>query len=136
MCVSVRVILNTENSLDSSMHDEGDEDVVWLYWIDQNKEPHGKSIRNLSDDAKNNHKEDVDNLTYYRSCFLFSSTVFHCLLPFYLTSKLKVQFVMFKCISRPVSCMQFTIRNTLVNILGFLQVSSLETCSTHSPYFP
>lgn len=114
MCVPVRVILNTENSLDSSLQDS-DEDEVWLYWIDQNKEPHGKSIRNMSEDAKNQHKEDMDHMTYYRSGFLFSSPVFHCLLPFYLTPTLKVQFVMFKCISRPVSCIQFANRNTLVN---------------------
>lgn len=99
--VPVRVILHTENSLESViMHDEVEEDEVWLYWIDQNKEPHGKSIRNMSLDAKNNHKEDIDNMTYYRSGLLFSFTVLYCLVPFYTESMLNVRCVMFKCIFR------------------------------------
>lgn len=57
------------------MHEDAEEDEVWLYWIDQNTEPHGKSIRNMSLDAKNNHKEDVDNMTYYRSAFHFHHTI-------------------------------------------------------------
>lgn len=80
------------------MSDEAEEDEVWLYWIDQNKEPHGKSIRNMSLDAKNNHKDDIDSMTYYRSGFPFSFTVF---LPLYTMSTLQVQGLMF-CISRPV----------------------------------
>lgn len=44
-----------------------DEEEVWLYWIDSHKEPHGKSIRHLAQDAKGNHKMDVDIITYYRS---------------------------------------------------------------------
>lgn len=64
LCVPVRVILHIENSLDQ---DDAEEDEVWLYWIDQSKVPHGKSIRNLALDAKNKHKEDVDSMTYYRS---------------------------------------------------------------------
>lgn len=43
-----------------------DEEEVWLYWIDIHKEPHGKSIRHLAQDAKNNHKMDEDILVYYR----------------------------------------------------------------------
>lgn len=82
MRVPVRVILHNENE-SVIMHDETEEDEVWLYWIDQNKEPHGKSIRNLSLNAKSNHKEDIDSMTYYRSVFLFSSAVLHCLLLFH-----------------------------------------------------
>lgn len=53
--------------MDSSFSpDDGDEEEVWLYWIDIHKEPHGKSIRHLAQDAKNNHKIDADLLTYYR----------------------------------------------------------------------
>lgn len=78
--VPVRVMLHNENSLESViLNDECEEDEVWLYWIDQNKEPHGKSIRSMSLGAKNNHKEDVDSMTYYRSGSFFSSAVLHCL---------------------------------------------------------
>uniref|UniRef100_A0A672J749 Inositol 1,4,5-trisphosphate receptor n=1 Tax=Salarias fasciatus TaxID=181472 RepID=A0A672J749_SALFA len=43
-----------------------EEEEVWLYWIDSHKEPHGKSIRHLAQDAKGNHKMDADIITYYR----------------------------------------------------------------------
>lgn len=62
-----RLILNTETTLESSLlQEEVDEEEVWLYWIDSHKEPHGKSIRHLAQDAKGNHKMDVDIITYYR----------------------------------------------------------------------
>lgn len=62
-----RLILNTETTLESSLlHEEVEEEEVWLYWIDSHKEPHGKSIRHLAQDAKGNHKMDVDIITYYR----------------------------------------------------------------------
>lgn len=62
---------NSENTLESSLlQEEVDEEEVWLYWIDRNKEPHGKSIRHLAQDAKGNHKMDVENITYYRSGWL------------------------------------------------------------------
>uniref|UniRef100_A0A4W4FAS1 Inositol 1,4,5-trisphosphate receptor n=1 Tax=Electrophorus electricus TaxID=8005 RepID=A0A4W4FAS1_ELEEL len=48
------------------MHDDSEEDEVWLYWIDENKEPYGKSIRHLAQDAKSSNKKDMDSLTYYR----------------------------------------------------------------------
>lgn len=62
-----RLISNTENTLESSLlQEEVEEEEVWLYWIDSHKEPHGKSIRHLAQDAKGNHKMDVDIITYYR----------------------------------------------------------------------
>ncbi|XP_027017220.1 inositol 1,4,5-trisphosphate receptor type 2 isoform X2 [Tachysurus fulvidraco] len=61
--IRTKVNILNENSLIS---DEAEEDEVWLYWIDKNKEPHGKSIRNMSIDAKSNQKEDIDHMTYYR----------------------------------------------------------------------
>uniref|UniRef100_W5LMA3 Inositol 1,4,5-trisphosphate receptor n=1 Tax=Astyanax mexicanus TaxID=7994 RepID=W5LMA3_ASTMX len=65
--IQTKLIPHTENSMDSSlMHEEGDEEEVWLYWIDHNKEPHGKSIRHLAQDSKGNHKLDIDIITYYR----------------------------------------------------------------------
>ncbi|XP_076122095.1 inositol 1,4,5-trisphosphate-gated calcium channel ITPR2 isoform X2 [Alosa pseudoharengus] len=65
--IQTKLIPHTETPLESSlMHDEGDDEEVWLYWIDANKEPHGKSIRHLAQDAKGNHKLDMDVVTYYR----------------------------------------------------------------------
>ncbi|KFP11044.1 Inositol 1,4,5-trisphosphate receptor type 2, partial [Egretta garzetta] len=48
--------------------DDIDEEEVWLYWIDSNKEPHGKAIRHLAQEAKEGTKADLEVLTYYRSC--------------------------------------------------------------------
>ncbi|XP_046889429.1 inositol 1,4,5-trisphosphate receptor type 2 [Hypomesus transpacificus] len=65
--IQTKLIPNTEPSLDSSlMQEEGEDEEVWLYWIDSHKEPHGKSIRHLAQDAKGNHKMDMDIITYYR----------------------------------------------------------------------
>uniref|UniRef100_A0A7N6BBH0 Inositol 1,4,5-trisphosphate receptor n=1 Tax=Anabas testudineus TaxID=64144 RepID=A0A7N6BBH0_ANATE len=65
--IQTKLISNTETTLESSLlQDEVDEEEVWLYWIDSHKEPHGKSIRHLAQDAKDNHKLDVDMITYYR----------------------------------------------------------------------
>uniref|UniRef100_H3D3M6 Inositol 1,4,5-trisphosphate receptor n=1 Tax=Tetraodon nigroviridis TaxID=99883 RepID=H3D3M6_TETNG len=57
--IQTKLIANTETTLESSL-------LVWLYWIDSHKEPHGKSIRHLAQDAKGIHKMDVDIITYYR----------------------------------------------------------------------
>ncbi|CAL9697413.1 unnamed protein product [Knipowitschia caucasica] len=60
-------LMSTETPLESSLlQEEGEEEEVWLYWIDHHKEPHGKSIRHLAQDAKLNHKKEVDTMTYYR----------------------------------------------------------------------
>ncbi|XP_036962517.1 inositol 1,4,5-trisphosphate receptor type 2 isoform X2 [Acanthopagrus latus] len=65
--IQTKLIPNTENTLESSLlQEEAEEEEVWLYWIDSHKEPHGKSIRHLAQDAKGNHKMDVDIITYYR----------------------------------------------------------------------
>ncbi|KAM7396527.1 hypothetical protein PAMP_019561 [Pampus punctatissimus] len=65
--IQTKLISNTETTLESSLlHEEIEEEEVWLYWIDSHKEPHGKSIRHLAQDAKGNHKMDVDMITYYR----------------------------------------------------------------------
>ncbi|KAM8861047.1 inositol 1,4,5-trisphosphate-gated calcium channel ITPR2 [Synchiropus picturatus] len=65
--IQTKLIPNIENTLESSlMQEEMEEEEVWLYWIDSHKEPHGKSIRHLAQDAKGNHKMDVDIITYYR----------------------------------------------------------------------
>lgn len=56
-----------DNTMDPSMlSEDGDDEEVWLYWIDSHKEPHGKSIRHLAQDTKGNHKMDTDVITYYR----------------------------------------------------------------------
>ncbi|KAL6106962.1 itpr2 [Pungitius sinensis] len=65
--IQTKLIPNTETTLESSLlQEEVDEEEVWLYWIDGHKEPHGKSIRHLAQDAKGNHKDDFDVITYYR----------------------------------------------------------------------
>ncbi|KAM6961110.1 inositol 1,4,5-trisphosphate-gated calcium channel ITPR2 [Aplochiton taeniatus] len=65
--IQTKLIPNTELSLETSLlQEEAEEEEVWLYWIDSHKEPHGKSIRHLAQDAKGNHKMDVDIVTYYR----------------------------------------------------------------------
>lgn len=43
-----------------------DEEEVWLFWRDSNKEIRSKSIRELAQDAKEGQKEDRDVLSYYR----------------------------------------------------------------------
>nr|XP_019934105.1 PREDICTED: inositol 1,4,5-trisphosphate receptor type 2 [Paralichthys olivaceus] len=65
--IQTKLISNTDNTLETSLlQEEVEEEEVWLYWIDSHKEPHGKSIRHLAQDAKGNHKMDVDIVTYYR----------------------------------------------------------------------
>ncbi|XP_043943593.1 inositol 1,4,5-trisphosphate receptor type 2 isoform X2 [Protopterus annectens] len=57
----------TDMPLDCSMQqDEAEEEEVWLYWIDHNKEPHGKTIRQLALEAKEENKASTEILTYYR----------------------------------------------------------------------
>ncbi|KAH0616444.1 hypothetical protein JD844_027547 [Phrynosoma platyrhinos] len=61
------VSMQMENPLDCSvLSDDMDEEEVWLYWIDSNKEPHGKAIRHLAQEAKEGTKTDLEVLTYYR----------------------------------------------------------------------
>ncbi|KAM9754184.1 inositol 1,4,5-trisphosphate-gated calcium channel ITPR2 isoform 2-T2 [Menidia menidia] len=65
--IQTKLISNMDSALDSSlMQEEVEEEEVWLYWIDSHKEPHGKSIRHLAQDAKESHKMDADIITYYR----------------------------------------------------------------------
>ncbi|KFU94560.1 Inositol 1,4,5-trisphosphate receptor type 2, partial [Chaetura pelagica] len=52
--------------------DDIDEEEVWLYWIDSNKEPHGKAIRHLAQEAKEGTKADLEVLTYYRNLWYLS----------------------------------------------------------------
>uniref|UniRef100_A0A8C2XFS7 Inositol 1,4,5-trisphosphate receptor n=1 Tax=Cyclopterus lumpus TaxID=8103 RepID=A0A8C2XFS7_CYCLU len=51
-----------ENSVES----EEDEEEVWLFWKDSNKEIRSKSIRELAQDAKEDQKEDQEVISYYR----------------------------------------------------------------------
>ncbi|XP_035763053.1 inositol 1,4,5-trisphosphate receptor type 2 [Neolamprologus brichardi] len=66
--IQTKLISNIETTnLESSLiQEDGDEEEVWLYWIDSNKEPHGKSIRHMAQDAKASHKCDAEIITYYR----------------------------------------------------------------------
>uniref|UniRef100_Q14643-8 Isoform 8 of Inositol 1,4,5-trisphosphate-gated calcium channel ITPR1 n=2 Tax=Homo sapiens TaxID=9606 RepID=Q14643-8 len=51
-----------ENALEAGE----DEEEVWLFWRDSNKEIRSKSVRELAQDAKEGQKEDRDVLSYYR----------------------------------------------------------------------
>ncbi|XP_045141563.1 inositol 1,4,5-trisphosphate receptor type 1 [Echinops telfairi] len=51
-----------ENALEAGE----DEEEVWLFWKDSNKEIRSKSVRELAQDAKEGQKEDRDVLSYYR----------------------------------------------------------------------
>uniref|UniRef100_A0A8C3IFN4 Inositol 1,4,5-trisphosphate receptor n=1 Tax=Chrysemys picta bellii TaxID=8478 RepID=A0A8C3IFN4_CHRPI len=51
--LSLLVSMQIDNPLECSIIPEDiDEEEVWLYWIDSNKEPHGKAIRHLAQEAK------------------------------------------------------------------------------------
>ncbi|XP_069048844.1 inositol 1,4,5-trisphosphate-gated calcium channel ITPR2 isoform X2 [Lepisosteus oculatus] len=65
--IQTKLMPTTDNILEQSvMQDDVDDEEVWLYWIDSHKEPHGKSIRHMAQDAKENSKTDKDNIQYYR----------------------------------------------------------------------
>uniref|UniRef100_A0A671L6R4 Inositol 1,4,5-trisphosphate receptor n=1 Tax=Sinocyclocheilus anshuiensis TaxID=1608454 RepID=A0A671L6R4_9TELE len=65
--IQTKLIPHTETSLESSLiQEDGDDEEVWLYWNDNDKEPHGKSIRHLAQDTKDGQKLDIDIITYYR----------------------------------------------------------------------
>nr|XP_055029662.1 inositol 1,4,5-trisphosphate receptor type 2 [Misgurnus anguillicaudatus] len=65
--IQTKLIQHIESSLESSLaQEDGEDEEVWLYWIDSNKEPHGKTIRHLAQDAKDGNKADIDIITYYR----------------------------------------------------------------------
>ncbi|MBN3317525.1 ITPR2 protein, partial [Atractosteus spatula] len=65
--IQTKLMPTTDNVLEQSvMQDDVDDEEVWLYWIDSHKEPHGKSIRHMAQDAKENNKTDKDNIQYYR----------------------------------------------------------------------
>uniref|UniRef100_A0A8C0EPP2 Inositol 1,4,5-trisphosphate receptor n=1 Tax=Bubo bubo TaxID=30461 RepID=A0A8C0EPP2_BUBBB len=59
------ILIQTNGSIVNGLYDI-DEEEVWLYWIDSNKEPHGKAIRHLAQEAKEGTKADLEVLTYYR----------------------------------------------------------------------
>uniref|UniRef100_A0A8C5JV77 Inositol 1,4,5-trisphosphate receptor n=1 Tax=Jaculus jaculus TaxID=51337 RepID=A0A8C5JV77_JACJA len=61
------VSMQMENPMESSiLSDDIEDEEVWLYWIDSNKEPHGKAIRHLAQEAKEGTRADLEVLTYYR----------------------------------------------------------------------
>ncbi|KAJ8259811.1 hypothetical protein GJAV_G00173720 [Gymnothorax javanicus] len=55
-------IVNGESPVES----QEDEEEVWLFWKDNNKEIRSKSVRELAQDAKEGQKEDQDVVSYYR----------------------------------------------------------------------
>uniref|UniRef100_A0A8C9S8L0 Inositol 1,4,5-trisphosphate receptor n=1 Tax=Scleropages formosus TaxID=113540 RepID=A0A8C9S8L0_SCLFO len=51
---------------EAPVESEEDEEEVWLFWKDSNKEIRSKSIRELAQDAKEGQKEDQEVISYYR----------------------------------------------------------------------
>ncbi|TWW56362.1 inositol 1,4,5-trisphosphate receptor type 3 isoform X1 [Takifugu flavidus] len=49
-----------------AMDDYGDEDEVWLVWMDKTSEKQEKSIRQLAQEARQGNAHDENVLTYYR----------------------------------------------------------------------
>uniref|UniRef100_A0A8D0AS33 Inositol 1,4,5-trisphosphate receptor n=1 Tax=Sander lucioperca TaxID=283035 RepID=A0A8D0AS33_SANLU len=65
------ILIETNSTIDSSLGEnsvesEEDEEEVWLFWKDSNKEIRSKSIRELAQDAKEAQKEDQEVISYYR----------------------------------------------------------------------
>ncbi|RXM33372.1 Inositol 1,4,5-trisphosphate receptor type 2 [Acipenser ruthenus] len=76
--IQTKLIPHMDNALESSLlQDDVEDEEVWLYWIDSHKEPHGKSIRHLAQDAKESNKADKDIITYYRFGKLPSIVIQH-----------------------------------------------------------
>lgn len=72
---------------------EVDEEEVWLFWKNSNKEVKSKSIRELAQDAKEGQKDDQDVISYYRSA---KFTVYRNNLSEYnLTHKMLSGFILF-----------------------------------------
>lgn len=57
-------IESTANGEDPVEAEEVEE--VWLFWKDNCKEVHSKSVRELAQDAKEGQKEDQEVVSYYR----------------------------------------------------------------------
>uniref|UniRef100_A0A3Q2R0F9 Inositol 1,4,5-trisphosphate receptor n=1 Tax=Fundulus heteroclitus TaxID=8078 RepID=A0A3Q2R0F9_FUNHE len=51
---------------ENSVEAEEDEEEVWLFWKNSDKEIRSKSIRELAQDAKEGQKEDKEVINYYR----------------------------------------------------------------------
>lgn len=48
------------------VEEEEDEEEVWLFWKNSDKENRSKSIREMAQDAKDGQKEDKEVISYYR----------------------------------------------------------------------
>uniref|UniRef100_A0A8B9GQ11 Inositol 1,4,5-trisphosphate receptor n=1 Tax=Amazona collaria TaxID=241587 RepID=A0A8B9GQ11_9PSIT len=66
LCVSMNKSIPVTQELIFNAFKDEDEEEVWLFWRDSNKEIRSKSIRELAQDAKEGQKEDRDVLSYYR----------------------------------------------------------------------
>uniref|UniRef100_A0A8C0KRR8 Inositol 1,4,5-trisphosphate receptor n=1 Tax=Canis lupus dingo TaxID=286419 RepID=A0A8C0KRR8_CANLU len=60
------ILIETKQIESPCLRTTEDEEEVWLFWRDSNKEIRSKSVRELAQDAKEGQKEDRDVLSYYR----------------------------------------------------------------------
>lgn len=51
---------------ENSVEVEEDEEEVWLFWNNSDKEMRSKSVREMAQDAKEGQKEDKEVISYYR----------------------------------------------------------------------
>ncbi|XP_055078010.1 inositol 1,4,5-trisphosphate receptor type 1 isoform X1 [Periophthalmus magnuspinnatus] len=61
-----RFEIEGEHLGENAEESEEDEEEVWLFWKDSNKEIRSKSIRELAQDAKEGQKDDQEVVSYYR----------------------------------------------------------------------
>uniref|UniRef100_A0A8C3HWN5 Inositol 1,4,5-trisphosphate receptor n=1 Tax=Chrysemys picta bellii TaxID=8478 RepID=A0A8C3HWN5_CHRPI len=66
ICKAVLNPANADILIETKKNQIFDEEEVWLFWRDSNKEIRSKSVRELAQDAKEGQKEDRDILSYYR----------------------------------------------------------------------
>ncbi|XP_042527306.1 inositol 1,4,5-trisphosphate receptor type 2 [Dipodomys spectabilis] len=65
--IQTKLVSTQGEDLDGDfLPEDVDSEEVWLYWIDSNREPHGKAVRHLAQEAREGSKAGLEVLTYYR----------------------------------------------------------------------
>uniref|UniRef100_A0A8B9E9F2 Inositol 1,4,5-trisphosphate receptor n=1 Tax=Anser cygnoides TaxID=8845 RepID=A0A8B9E9F2_ANSCY len=112
--------------------DDIDEEEVWLYWIDSNKEPHGKAIRHLAQEAKEGTKADLEVLTYYSPCCLLQTNTEFSLLVIVLCLSSFSSFYSWGYVFRLCcSWKQDVLKKEFLSILGFREETGSRMSVLH-----